>query len=185
VRGSLFYAASHVKSSINTIMFRKSNESDFDSIYKIINSAAIAYKGIIPADRWKEPYMPEDELAGEIAAGVIFWCWEEAGDIIGVMGIQDVKDVTLIRHAYTHPTCQRKGIGSKLLKHLIAKTQRPLLIGTWADAKWAVQFYEKQGFNLVTDEEKNILLRKYWNIPERQVETSVVLSNTQVAKLLS
>ena len=168
---------------IKSSMFRKCNESDFDSIYKVINSAAIAYKGMIPADRWKEPYMSEDDLVNEIAAGVVFWCWNEEGAILGVMGIQDVKDVTLIRHAYTDPTCQRKGIGSKLLRHLAAQTKRPLLMGTWADAKWAVQFYEKHGFNLVTEEEKNILLRKYWNIPERQVETSVVLSNTQVEML--
>lgn len=166
-------------------MFRKFNESDFESIYKIINSAAIAFKGVIPVDRWKEPYMSEDELAKEIAAGVVFWCWEEEGAILGVMGIQDIKDVTLIRHAYTNPTFQRKGIGSKLLKHLTAQTKRPLLMGTWADAKWAVQFYEKHEFSLVTEEEKNILLRKYWDIPERQVETSVVLSNTQVEMLLA
>ena len=144
-------------------------------MYTIINSAAIAYKGTIPADRWQEPYMSADELAKEIGAGVIFWCWEEAGSILGIMGIQDVKDVTLIRHAYTHPTYQRKGIGAKLLQHLAAQTKRPLLMGTWADAQWAIRFYEKHGFSLVSVEEKNILLRKYWSIPERaQVETCVV-----------
>ncbi|UCD65370.1 MAG: GNAT family N-acetyltransferase, partial [Deltaproteobacteria bacterium] len=154
-------------------------------MYSIINSAAIAYKDAIPTDRWKEPYMPKDELAKEIEAGVVFWCWEEKGDILGVMGIQDIKDVTLIRHAYTQPKYQRKGIGSKLLRHLAAKTERPLLMGTWADAKWAVSFYEKHGFKLVTEDEKNFLLRKYWNIPERQVETSVVLSNTPVKRLIT
>ena len=166
-------------------MIRLCNSSDFPSMYSIINSAAIAYKGAIPADRWKKPYMSEEEIAKEIKAGVDFWCWEEEGVILGVMGIQDVKDVTLIRHAYTHPKCQRKGIGSKLLNHLATKTARPLLMGTWAEAKWAVSFYEKHGFRLVTEEEKNILLRKYWNIPERQVEASVVLSNTPVKKLVA
>ena len=166
-------------------MFRKCNKSDFDSIYKVINSAAIAYKGIIPADRRKEPYMPREELVEEIGGGVVFWCFEEDGNIQGVMGIQNVKNVTLIRHAYTLPSCQRKGIGSKLLQHLGSLTKKPLLMGTWKDAKWAIRFYEKHGFHLVTEEEKNILLRKYWKIPEKQVETSVVLSNTQVEMLLA
>ena len=166
-------------------MFRRCNKSDSNSIYKIINSAAIAYKGIIPADREKEPYMPREELAEEINSGVIFWCFEADGNVQGVMGIQNVKDVTLIRHAYTLPSCQRKGIGSKLLQHLVSLTKKPLLIGTWQDAKWAIRFYEKHGFKLVSDKEKNILLRKYWEIPEKQVETSVVLSNTQVEKLLT
>ena len=166
-------------------MFQICSESDFDSTFNVINSAAIAYKGIIPADRWKEPYMSQKELAEEIDSGVIFWCYKENDNILGVMGIQDVKDVTLIRHAYTVPSYQRKGIGSKLLQHLGSLTKRPLLMGTWADAEWAVQFYEKHGFNLVTEKEKDILLRKYWNIPERQVETSVVLSNTQVDNLLA
>ena len=164
-------------------MIRQCRHSDFAAMYSIINSAALAYKGAIPADRWQEPYMTADELAEEISAGVVFWCWEEAGSLLGIMGIQDVKDVTLIRHAYTHPACQRKGIGSQLLQHLAAQTKRPLLMGTWADAKWAIQFYEKLGFSLVSEEEKNILLRKYWNIPARQVETSVVLCNTPVKEL--
>ena len=164
-------------------MFQKCIESDFSQIHKVINSAAVVYKGIIPTDRWQEPYMPREELAEEIASGVVFWCYKENTSIHSVMGIQDVEDVTLIRHAYTLPSSQRKGIGSKLLRHLASLTKRPLLMGTWADAEWAVRFYEKQGFSLVTEEEKNILLRKYWNIPERQVETSVVLSNTPVKKL--
>lgn len=166
-------------------MYRQSRETDFETIFKIINSAAIVYRGVIPADRWKEPYMPEEELAKEIDAGVVFWCWEEDGDIVGVMGIQDVKDVTLIRHAYTLPACQRQGIGSKLLQHLAGLTKRPLLMGTWKNADWAIRFYEKHGFTLVTEDEKNFLLKKYWDIPARQVETSVVLSNSPVKELLS
>ena len=166
-------------------MYRQSNESDFKAIYEIINSAAVVYKGVIPADRWQEPYMPEEELAKEIDAGVVFWCWEAGGEILGIMGIQDVKDVTLIRHAYTLPSYQRKGIGSKLLQYLTGLTKRPLLMGTWAAADWAIRFYEKHGFTLVTEEEKDILLKKYWNIPARQVETSVVLSNSPVKGLLS
>ena len=166
-------------------MYRQSNESDFRAIYEIINSAAVVYKGVIPADRWQEPYMPEEELAKEIDAGVVFWCWEVDGDILGVMGIQDVKDVTLIRHAYTLPACQRNGIGSKLLQYLTGLTKRPLLMGTWKNANWAIRFYEKHGFTLVTEEEKNILLKKYWDIPTKQVETSVVLSNSPAKGLLS
>ena len=166
-------------------MYRQSNESDFKAIYEIINSAAVVYKGVIPADRWQEPYMPEEELAKEIDAGVVFWCWEAGGEILGIMGIQDVKDVTLIRHAYTLPSYQRKGIGSKLLQYLTGLTNRPLLMGTWAAADWAIMFYEKHGFTLVTEEEKDILLKKYWNIPARQVKTSVVLSNSPVKGLLS
>ena len=129
--------------------------------------------------------MPEDELFKEIDAGVDFWCWEEAGVILGIMGFQDVQDVALIRHAYTHPTRQRKGIGTKLLQHLASQAKKPLLMGTWADAEWAIRFYEKHGFALVSEEEKNILLRKYWSVPERQVETSVVLSNTPVQPFLA
>ena len=165
-------------------MYRQSRATDFKAIFKIINAAAIVYQGVIPADRWKEPYMPEEELAREINAGVIFWCWEEDGDILGIMGIQDVKDVTLIRHAYTLPACQRQGIGSKLLQHLAGLTERPLLMGTWKNADWAIRFYEKHGFTLVTENEKNILLKKYWDIPARQVETSVVLSNSPIKELL-
>ncbi len=165
-------------------MIRPCKHSDFHAMFTIINAAATVYKETIPNDRWKEPYMAEDELRQEIEAGVVFWCLEKNGAILGVMGIQDVKDVTLIRHAYTHPRFQRQGIGSKLLKYLAKQTRRPLLIGTWADAKWAIIFYEKLGFFLVTETEKNILLQKYWNIPARQVETSVVLSNIPVKQLV-
>lgn len=166
-------------------MIRPCGTGDFHAIHTVINKAAHVYRGAIPPDRWQEPYMPEEELADEIKSGVNFWCWEEAGTILGVMGIQDVRDVTLIRHAYTLPDRQRTGIGSRLLKHLAAMTERPLLMGTWAAATWAVRFYEKQGFALVTEDEKNILLRKYWRIPERQVETSVVLSNSPVTDLVT
>jgi GNAT superfamily N-acetyltransferase len=165
-------------------MIRLCKKSDFPAMFIIINAAAIVYKETIPSDRWKEPYMAEDELRQEIETGVVFWCLEETGAIHGIMGIQDVKDVTLIRHAYIHPRCQRQGLGSKLLKHLAKQTKRPLLIGTWADAKWAITFYEKHGFTLVTEVEKDFLLRKYWNIPVRQVETSVVLSNIPVKQLV-
>jgi len=156
-------------------MIRKCDDSDFDAIYEIINQAAEVYKGIIPADRWKEPYMPRDELRHEIDADVQFWGYEEGGELLGVMGIQDVLDVTLIRHAYVRTAQQKKGIGGKLLSHLRTLTSRPILLGTWADATWAIRFYEKHGFRLVTSEEKDRLLRKYWSIPDRQIETSVVL----------
>ena len=164
-------------------MYRQSKKADFRTLYEIINTAAAVYKGAIPDDRWKEPYMSEEELAREIEDGVVFWCWEQNDVMTGVMGIQDVKDVTLIRHAYTRPASQRQGIGSKLLHHLAGLTRRPLLIGTWKAAKWAIRFYEKNGFTMVTEEEKNILLKKYWNIPARQVETSVVLSNSPITSL--
>lgn len=165
-------------------MIRLCKHSEFQAMFTIINAAVTAYKGTIPDDRWKEPYMAKDELSHEIAAGVVFWCLEKTGAVLGIMGIQDVKDVTLIRHAYTHPACQRQGIGSRLLMHLTTLTKRPLLIGTWAEADWAIRFYQKHGFTPVTGSEKDILLRKYWNIPERQVETSVVLSNIPVTSLL-
>ncbi len=156
-------------------MIRKCDDRDFETIYEIVNEAAEVYKGIIPADRWQEPYMPRDELRHEIDADVQFWGYEEEGKLLGVMGIQDVLDVTLIRHAYVRTAEQKKGIGGKLLSHLRTLTSRPILLGTWADATWAVRFYEKHGFPLVTPEEKDRLLKKYWSIPERQIETSVVL----------
>jgi N-acetylglutamate synthase-like GNAT family acetyltransferase len=157
-------------------MVRKCDESDFEAIYQIINEAAQIYKGIIPADRWKDPYMPKEELKHEIDAHVCFWGYEEEGELLGVMGIQDVLDVTLIRHAYVRTAQQNRGIGGKLLSHLRTLTSRPILLGTWADATWAIRFYEKHGFHLVTPEEKDRLLKKYWSIPDRQIETSVVLA---------
>ncbi len=158
-------------------MIRRCVDSDFEAMYKIINDAAQAYRGFIPEDRWHEPYMEREDLRREIKDGIRFWGYEEDGKLIGVMGIQDVGDVTLIRHAYVSTSERRKGIGSTLLSELITKTDRPLLIGTWADASWAISFYQKHGFRLVSPEEKDRLLKKYWKIPARQVETSVVLSD--------
>ena len=157
-------------------MIRNLLPSDFDAILKIINDAAQAYKGVIPDDRWKEPYMSAEELRGEIEAGVRFFAWLEGGHLLGVTGIQALKDTTLIRHAYVIPGYQRQGIGTKLLEYLrgLAETQE-ILVGTWADATWAIRFYEKHGFKLVSPKEKDRLLQTYWNIPQRQVETSVVL----------
>jgi len=157
-------------------MIRSLLPSDFDAILKVINDAAQAYKGVIPDDRWKEPYMSAGELKEEIKAGVRFFGWVEGGHLLGVAGIQALKDTTLIRHAYVLPGCQRKGIGTRLLEYFmgLAETQE-ILVGTWADATWAIRFYEKHGFKLVSSKEKDKLLRTYWNIPERQIETSVVL----------
>jgi N-acetylglutamate synthase-like GNAT family acetyltransferase len=157
-------------------LIRQCSDDDFETIYEIINDAALAYKGIIPEDRWKEPYMSREELRHEIDEGVVFWGYEEDKKLKGIMGIQDVQDVTLIRHAYVRTAERNKVIGSKLLSHLRSMTDGPILIGTWADAVWAIRFYEKHGFSLVSTEEKNRLLKKYWRIPERQVETSVVLA---------
>ena len=157
-------------------MLRPCGKHDFDSIYSVINDGAIVYKGVIPGDRWKEPYMSRDELQHEIDAGVLFWGYEAQGEIVGVMGIQHVEDVTLIRHAYVRPAYQKQGIGEKLLSELRRQTDRPILIGTWADAGWAIRFYEKHSFKCVSSREKERLLEKYWSIPRRQVETSVVLA---------
>jgi N-acetylglutamate synthase-like GNAT family acetyltransferase len=150
---------------------------DFKIIHEIINDGASAYKGIIPEDRWHEPYMSEEELQAQIADGVQFWCYLEDEKMIGVMGIQDKVDVTLIRHAYVRTTARNKGIGGKLLQHLSTLVAKPILIGTWADATWAISFYKKHGFRLVMFNEKEQLLRKYWNIPIRQIDTSVVLAS--------
>ena len=159
-------------------MISKCEQKDFNEIYEIINDAASAYRGIIPADRWHEPYMTEEELKSQIDEGVQFWGYIEDEKIIGVMGIQFKGEVTLIRHAYVKSTKRNKGIGSKLLEYLTAKSTTPILIGTWADAKWAIEFYQKHGFRLLPKEEKNNLLRKYWTIPARQIETSVVLASS-------
>jgi GNAT superfamily N-acetyltransferase len=157
-------------------MIRKLGAPDFNEILRVVNDAAQAYRGIIPPDRWKEPYMPAEELREEIADGVEFYGYEQNGNLIGAMGIQQVRDITLVRHAYVLTSSQRRGIGAKLLKHLLTLAQTPVvLVGTWEAAWWAVCFYEKHGFHLVSREETNRLLREYWNIPERQVETSVVL----------
>jgi N-acetylglutamate synthase-like GNAT family acetyltransferase len=161
-------------------MIRTCTEQDIDSIYEIINDAAQAYKGIIPADRWHEPYMSREELNQEIAAGVSFWGFEENGTLIGIMGIQDKGDVTLIRHAYVKSHLRNRGTGKLLLRFLESLTEKPLLIGTWAVATWAIAFYQKNGYRLVPPDEKERLLRTYWSIPERQVETSVVLERESI-----
>jgi GNAT superfamily N-acetyltransferase len=158
-------------------MIRPCRDTEFDLIHAIINDAALAYKGVIPADCWKEPYMTEEELRHEIGQGVVFWGEEEAGELVAVMGIQDVRDVTLIRHAYVRTTKRNQGIGGRLLSFLQGQTRRPILIGTWADAAWAVCFYEKRRFRLVSPEEKDRLLKKYWRVSQRQIETSVVLAD--------
>jgi GNAT superfamily N-acetyltransferase len=158
-------------------LIRRCDEHDFETIWTIINDGAQAYAGVIPADRWTEPYMPRDELRAEIDDGVEFWAYEEGGAIQGVMGIQLLGEVTLIRHAYVLTGNQRSGVGGLLLAHLRTLAQGPILIGTWADAAWAIRFYEKHGFRLVAPGQKDELLRRYWNVPARQIETSVVLAD--------
>lgn len=159
-------------------MLEKSTNNDFREIYEIINDAASAYKGVIPDDRWHEPYMSEEELKIQIDQGIEFWCYKENGLILGVMGIQNKGDVTLIRHAYVRTTLRNKGIGGKLLAHLTKLEKKSVLIGTWAEASWAIGFYQKHGFRLLSQEEKDKLLVRYWTIPQRQVETSVVLASS-------
>jgi N-acetylglutamate synthase-like GNAT family acetyltransferase len=159
------------------MLVRQSVEADLPSMFAIINAAAQAYQGVIPMDRWHDPYMPKDELVREIAQGVIFWVAEEEGVLLGVMGIQDKGAVALVRHAYVAPQTQRKGVGTRLLRHVQSLADKPILIGTWADASWAIEFYRRNGFTLVPDSHKNHLLRTYWSIPERQIETSVVLAD--------
>src|SRR5688572_11631580 len=151
--------------------------TDFIAIYEIINDGASAYKGIIPADRWHEPYMTQAELQKQIEEGVQFWKYGDENSISGVMGIQFKGDVALIRHAYVRTVARNKGIGSKLLRHLYKISDKPVLIGTWADATWAISFYQKHGFRVLPTAEKNRLLQKYWTVPARQMETSVVLAD--------
>jgi N-acetylglutamate synthase-like GNAT family acetyltransferase len=160
-----------------SMIIRKSVESDFPAMLAIINDASRIYRGVIPEDRWHEPYMPTEELQKEIAAGVIFWVAEDDGQLAGVMGVQDKGDVALVRHAYVVTTTQRSGIGTRLLRHVEGLTDKPILIGTWAAASWAIDFYRRNGFTVVSNAEKDRLLRTYWSIPRRQVETSVVLAN--------
>jgi GNAT superfamily N-acetyltransferase len=155
---------------------RPCREDERTAILEIVNAAATAYRGVIPEDRWHEPYMDSHELDDEIAGGVAFWGYEADGELIGVMGIQPVGDVDLIRHAYVLPERQGEGIGRTLLDHLRTMTDRRILIGTWAAAEWAIRFYERNGFELVSPQRKSELLRTYWNIPDRQIETSVVLA---------
>jgi GNAT superfamily N-acetyltransferase len=156
---------------------RRCTDEDRAAIAAIVNAAAEAYRGVIPADRWHDPYMPHEELAAEIAAGVEFWGYESDGELLGLMGIQPVADVDLIRHAYVTPETQGRGIGGALLEHLLANgTDRPILVGTWAAAEWAIRFYERHGFALVGPQRKDHLLKRYWSIPDRQIATSVVLT---------
>jgi len=157
-------------------VIRPLRPEETEVILAIINDAAQAYCGVIPADCWHEPYMSHQELESELGAGVTFWGYEGEGRVVGVMGRQDLGEVILIRHAYVDPAWQRRGIGKKLLDHLLTGLSRPVLVGTWAAAHWAVRFYENNGFNLVTHQEKERLLRIYWTISPRQVETSVVLA---------
>lgn len=159
-------------------MIRQCDAEDFAEIWTIINDGARAYKGVIPPDRWSEPYMSREHLQHEIDEGVLFWGYEENTLLLGVMGIQHVQDVTLIRHAYVRTTHQGRGIGALLLQHLRQLTDRPVLIGTWADAAWAIRFYEKHGFQKLAPQEKDLLLNRYWSIPERQAITSVVLADS-------
>jgi N-acetylglutamate synthase-like GNAT family acetyltransferase len=161
------------------LLIRKSGETDFATILAIVNNAAHAYRGVIPVDRWHEPYMSTDELEREIAAGVSFWVAELEGRVSGVIGIQDKGDVALVRHAYIAPSAQRTGLGTRLLRHVEGLVDKPILIGTWAAASWAVEFYRRNGFTVVTNDQKDHLLKTYWSIPARQIETSVVLANAR------
>jgi GNAT superfamily N-acetyltransferase len=157
-------------------MIRKCKPHDLEEIFAVINDAAQAYNGVIPEDRWREPYMPVEELKAEIRDGIEFWGLVDGGQIVGVMGIQDKGQVTLIRHAYVRTSHRRSGIGAQLLRFLEGLTGRPILIGTWQAAHWAIRFYERNGYTAVSREETVQLLKRYWNIPERQIETSVVLA---------
>jgi N-acetylglutamate synthase-like GNAT family acetyltransferase len=160
-------------------MIRPCSNGDFEAIWEIINDGASAYNGVIPKDCWHEPYMSREQLRREMNDGVTFSAWELDGQIVGVMGLQNVQDVVLIRHAYVRTKNRNQGIGGKLLQHLLAKADKPVLIGTWADARWAIAFYEKHGFKVVDQQTKNRLLKQYWNIPQRQLETSVVLADAR------
>ncbi len=158
---------------------RDARDDDFLAILAVVNNAAQAYRGVIPSDRWHEPYMSAAEMKSEIEDHVIFWVVEAEGRLLAVMGIQDKNDVALVRHAYTVTESQGQGFGRKLLHHLESLTAKPMLIGTWAAASWAIEFYRKNGYRVVTNEEKNFLLKKYWSVPERQIETSVVLADSR------
>ncbi len=157
-------------------MIRSLRSTDFDAVQRVINDGAHAYQGVIPDDRWKDPYMPAAELRDAIQSGVRFYGWIEDDEVLGVMGLQPIQNTTLIRHSYVLTAHQRRGIGGKLLNYLVRLAKTPdILVGTWADATWAIRFYQKHGFRLVSTREKTRLLRTYWDISERQIETSVVL----------
>jgi uncharacterized peroxidase-related enzyme len=165
------------------VTIRRCHDGDREAIVAIVNAAAEAYRGVIPADRWHDPYMPIDELDAEIAAGVEFWGYEDGGALLGVMGMQQVGDVDLVRHAYVLPETQGRGVGGALIEHIMRSATRRVLVGTWAAAGWAIGFYRKHGFHQVTPAQKDELLRTYWTIPERQVETSVVLARPPLPHL--
>jgi GNAT superfamily N-acetyltransferase len=160
-------------------VIRRCRDDETATILSIVNAAADAYRSVIPADRWHEPYMPSAQLERDIAAGIEFWGYELEGVLIGVMGIQPVRDVDLIRHAYVKPGSQRLGVGAALISHLRSLSTRRLLVGTWADATWAIRFYQREGFALVPAPQTAALLKTYWDIPERQIETSVVLESVR------
>jgi GNAT superfamily N-acetyltransferase len=157
---------------------RRCRDDEREAIFAIVNAAAERYRDVIPADRWHDPYMPMDELEREMAAGVAFWGYEDDGALVGIMGIQPVRDVDLIRHAYVVPENQRRGVGAVLIEHILRAATRRMLVGTWAAADWAIAFYRKHGFTQVTPTRKDELLRAYWTIPGRQIETSVVLERS-------
>ncbi len=157
-------------------MIRRCRDDERAAILAVVNAAAEAYRGVIPDDCWHEPYMPAAELDDEVAAGVEFWGYEADGELVGVMGVQRVRDVDLIRHAYVAPTGQRRGIGSALLERLAPTGPARILVGTWAAADWAIRFYERHGFVVTTRAQTEELLRSYWTISDRQIETSVVLA---------
>ncbi len=159
------------------MLIRKGRTEDFEAILAIVNDAAQAYRGVIPDDRWHEPYMPAEELRSEIADGVVFWVVEDEGYMVGVMGLQDKGKVALVRHAYVKTLLQRNGIGTSLLRHVEGLTDKPILIGTWTAASWAIDFYRQNGFTIVPNGEKDRLLRTYWSIPARQIEVSMVLAD--------
>ena len=158
-------------------LIRSCSEDEMPIVLAIINEAAQAYRGVIPADRWHEPYMSREDLARDIAAGVVFWCLLQQGEMIGVMGMQPVRDVDLIRHAYVRPDHQRSGVGAMLIEHLRSQSSRRMLVGTWKAASWAIDFYRRHGFETVDPATTVLLLRTYWSIPDRQIETSAVLAN--------
>lgn len=158
-------------------MIRKCLDSDFEDMLSIINDAATAYKGVIPAQCWHEPYMSGEQLKKDIESGIEFYGYEDGGKLAGVMGIQYFPDVTLIRHAYVLTSMQGKGIGGELLTYLVTKTNKPILIGTWRDTEWSIRFYEKHGFRVLEKNEIDKLLKKYWKISEIHRKTSVVLAD--------
>jgi len=163
-------------------MIRHCHKADFQTIYEIINDSAKAYRGVIPQHSWREPYMSKNELSREIQEGVIFWGYQQDGKLAGVMGLQEKRDVTLIRHAYVLTKFRKQGIGTNLLRYLERATEKPILIGTWANATWAISFYEKRGYQLVSAVDKDVLLKKYWTVPDAQIETSVVLADATWTK---